>query len=306
MRARHLTWVLAATLLSFALGAGARAEEPKRVSIGLYTPSAPFDGPEARLGFVTALAEHIQAKTGRQVVGRVFARAADLTAAVKKGEVQFVVIDAPNAAALALPYAVLGAAVRGNTTVATWELVAGDAVKGIRDLRGKTVVVPTVSGRESAFLLNAMLEGELQSGYFAKIISAPDALSATAALGLGRADAAVVPGGLALPAGTHRVLTLREVPWPMFAAAPGVDDATRKAFAGALASFRASGTFVRFDAPGGADYPALARAFSVGARRGPMAVPPPARLEVKGVLAGRSFVIDESDLSGLVEAPRRK
>ena len=296
---------LVALLLALGPGPGAHAQEGRKISIGLYAPSAPFDGPEARLSFVTSLAEHMQARTGRQVVGRVFARAADLTAAVKKGEVQFVILDAPNAAALSLPYEVLGAAVRGNGTASSWELVASEAIKSMRDLRGKTVVVPTVAGKETAFLLNAMLEGEIAPGYFAKITSAPDALSASAAVGVGRADAAVVPSGLALPGGTHRLLTLREVGWPMFAAAPGVEDATRKAFAAALPSFRSSGTFSRFDAPGSADYPSLARAFAPSSRRGPMAVPPPARLEVKGVLAGRSFSIDESDLSGLVEAPRQ-
>ncbi len=302
----RLLLLLAALALTTLSGSAARAQESKKLSIGLYAPSAPFEGPEARLGFVTQLAEHMQAKTGRQVVGRVFSRAGDLTAAVKKGEVQFVVIDAPNAAALGLPYEVLGSAVRGNATAAAWELVGGDAVRDVRDLRGKTVVVPTASGRETPFLLNAMLEGEVAPGFFAKVTSAPDALSAAAAVGVGRADAAVVPGGLTLPAGVHRVLTLREVTWPMFAVAPGVDDGTKRAFAGALGSFRSSGAFTRFETAGSADYASFARSFAAGQRRGPMAVPAPARLEVKGVLAGRSFAIDESDLSGLVEAPKRK
>jgi hypothetical protein len=280
--------------------------QERKLSIGLYAPSAPFDGPEARLGFVTELAEHMQAKTGRAVVGRVFSRAADLTTAVKKGEIQFVVFDAPNAASLGVSYDVLGQAVRGNSTASPWELIAREGVRDLRELRGKSVVVPTVSGRESAFVFNAMLEGEVAVGYFGRITSAPDALSAAAAVSINRADVALVPAGLTLPAGTRRVLTLREVVWPMFAAAPGVDDATKRAFATALASFRSVGTFSRFEPGGGAEYSAFARSFLPAIRRGPMAVPPPARLEVKGVLAGRSFAIDETDVSGLVEAPRGK
>ena len=73
--------VAVALALLGVLALGARADETPRYTIGLYAPSAPFDGPEARLGFVTELAEHMQARTGRVVVGRVFSRLSDVTAA---------------------------------------------------------------------------------------------------------------------------------------------------------------------------------------------------------------------------------
>jgi ABC-type amino acid transport substrate-binding protein len=303
-------------LVAFAtfVAPAARAEEPKHIGVGLYAPSAPFEGPEARLAFVTEVAEHLAAKTGRAVVGRVFARAADLVAAVKKGEIQVVVIDAPNAAtSMGGGYEVLGLAVRsggggsGGGTTAAWELIATNAIRDLRDLRGKTVTVPTVSGHETPFLLNALLEGEVAPGYFGKVTSAPDALSAAAAVSIGRADAAVVPGGLTLPAGTHRVALLRDVPWPALAIAPGVDDSIRRAFAAALPSFRSSGsTFARFEAYTGGSAVPFTFALASTPRRGPMAVPAAARLEVKGVLAGRTFAIEPTDLTPLVEAPGRK
>ena len=288
--------------------ARAFADEPRRLGIGLYAPSAPFEGPEARLAFVTGLAEHLQARIERPVVGRVFARAADLAAAVKKGEVQLVLVDAPNAPALGGGFAVLGVAVRnvgaGAAQVA-WELVATDAVRDLRDLRGKTVAVPAAAGHESAFLVNAMLENEVTASYFGKVTAAPDALSAAAAVSVGRADAAIVPGGLALPSGVHRVATLRDLPWPTLALAPGVDDATRRAIAAALPAFRSAGVFSRFEpAPPGMSPFSFALAPAV--RRGPMAVPAAARLEVKGVLSGRTFAIEPTELTPLVEAPRRK
>jgi ABC-type amino acid transport substrate-binding protein len=291
------------TLASVA-GLAARADEPKRLGVGIFAPSAPFDGPEARLDFVTELAEHLAARTGRPVVGRVFARASDLAAAIKKGEITFVVVDAPNAGALGFAPDVLGLAVRGNATSVAWELVAGDAVHDAHDLRGKSVSVPIASGRESAFLHATLFEGELAASYLARVAAAPDALSAIAAVSVGRADAATVPGGLALPAGVHRVLTLRDLPWPAFAAAPGVDDATRRAFLAALASFRSNGAFARFDTS--VPTTAFVVSFSTPSRRGPLAVPAGARLDVKGVLGTRHFVIDRVDLAPLVEAPGGK
>src|SRR6185503_19122163 len=84
--------------LVIALGGSASAEV-----IGVYAPSAPFDGPVARLEFVSKLASLV----GPGWSGRAFAKAGDLAAAIKRGEVKFAVLDAPYVAAIGVPYQIL-------------------------------------------------------------------------------------------------------------------------------------------------------------------------------------------------------
>jgi hypothetical protein len=176
-------------------------------------PSTPFDG-TARLDFANKLAAHLAGADG---VGRVYGKASDFAAALAKGDVQLAVVDAEFLATTGAPHTALAVAVRDGDTAAPWQLVARGAA-GILELRGKTVLVPITDGRHAAFVDNALLGGELAAGFW-KIEPSPDALSAVAAVGLGKADAAVVPSGVALPAGVTRVATLPSVSWPVLIAA---------------------------------------------------------------------------------------
>lgn len=276
--------------------------QEKKITVGLFAPAAPFGGPEERLAFVGRVADHLSARTGMKVTGRVYGRAGALTAAVKKGEVQFVIVDAPYAAGAGNPYQILATATRGGSGLVEWQLVVGADVASLADLRHKTVMVPSVGGRESAFVFNALFAGHVPSNWF-EVAAAPDAVSAVAAVSVNRAQAAIVPAGLSLPAGTRRMIALTEVGWPMFAAVDGVDAATVKEIGAAIGSFRGDGVFTGFAGPGAGEYAKLERSFSVASRRGPLAVPPPAQFDAKGLLGDRSFAIPNSDVSGLVAAP---
>jgi len=218
---------LAGALVALAMVAQpVAAQAQKRVTIGLYAPTAPFIGPSQRLEYVTRLAEHLAAAApGKRVVGRVFSRGSALTAAINRGDVQFAVIDAPYAAARGLPYRVLAAATRGGSTLGTWMLVAKSSVRGLADLKGKTVAIPRVGARTAAFVANVLLEGEVSTKYFAAIKRAADAYSAVTLVGLGRAAAALVPSGVRLGRGVRRLVTLRGVHWPMLVATRGVSSA---------------------------------------------------------------------------------
>ena len=86
----------------------------------------------------------------------------------------------------------IAAAVRGGESSHGWQLVARGADK-LDALKGKRVLVPGIGGRETELVLNVLLGGEVAKDFFAKIETAPDTVSALAALGLGKADAVVVP-----------------------------------------------------------------------------------------------------------------
>jgi hypothetical protein len=195
----------------------------------------------------------------------------------------------------------LGAAVRGDNAVSSWQVVSSGSVKSLSDLRGKNVALPSTGAKESAFLTNVLLDGEVDAAFFGKVSSAPDALSAVTMVSAGRADAAFVPGGIDLPGGVSRALTVSTVGWPMFVALPSADKSMVDRFGKAARSYSGSGTFTRFTSPESGQYRKLD--FGRPARRGPMAVPPPARLSVRDILVGRVFKIELSDVLQLAEAP---
>ena len=242
MTARTLTLVVALAALAL-VPAAAQAQV---VTVGVFAPSTPFDGTAARLDFANKLAAHLG---GAGAVGRVYGKGADFAAALAKGDIQLAVVEAEFLATAGAGHTPVAVAVRDGATAAAWQLVARAPIASIVDLRGKTVLAPVTDGRHQAFVDNALLGGELAAGFW-KVEASPDALSAVAAVGLGKADAAAVPSGVALPSGVVRIVGLPEVSWPVLIAAKDAPAAVVEAArarassfpgAGAIAGFRTSG-----------------------------------------------------------------
>jgi hypothetical protein len=274
------------------------------ITIGLYAPTAPFESTGDRVSFINALADHLEKEAGgAKVTGKVYSSASSFASAAKKGDIQFAVVDAPYAAAIGLPWKILGSAVRDGSSTAAWQVVGGDNVSKLADLKGRRVVVPATGAKESAFVTNVLLDGEVEGSYFTKIVEAADARAAVTMVSVGKADAAFVPAGVDLPSGVHSVKSLGEVGWPMFVALPAADEARTKAFGARVKSFSGSGAFGGFAGGDAGRYRGLAGSFGRGTKKGPMAVPPPARLTVRDILEGRAFSIPLSNVLDLVEAP---
>jgi len=273
---------------------GSSAAHADTVTVGLFAPTAPFPSTGARVELASKLADAIGKAIGGTASGKVFARAADFASAVKKGDVQIALVDAAYLANAGGGYTVLAAAVRGGETQHRWQLVARGAEK-IGDLKGKNVLVPAIGGRETDFVLNVLLAGEVGRDYFGKIETAPDTASALAALGLGKADAAVVPAGVELPSSVVTVLALPAVSGPVLVAY-GLTPAQRTAIAGAVGGFSGDGTVGGFR-PAGADaVAAVTRRFTVPVKRGPLAVPA-VRLLVGDLVEGRTFAIERTPVT---------
>ena len=298
-RERTLGVLRALGLLAVILvSSAARAEN---VTVGLFAPTSPFPSTSARVELATKLAEAIGKALGGTASGKVFARASDFASAVKKGDVQVALVDAPYLAGAGGGYTVIAAAVRGGATEHRWQLVARGGEK-LADLKGKRVLVPSIGGRESELVLNVLLGGEVAKDYFGKIEPAPDTASTLAALGLGKADAAVVPAGVELPANVVTVLALPAVQGPVLVAYGSVTPAQRSAIAGAVASFQGDATVAGFK-PAGADaIQQVARRFSVPVKRGPLAVPA-VRLLVGDLVDGRTFQIERTPVTSFAIAP---
>jgi len=277
--------------------ASARADT---VTVGIYAPSAPFPSTTARLELANKLGDAIGKALGGSANGKVFARAADFQSAVKKGDVQVALVDASYLANAGGGYSVLAAAVRGGDTQHRWQLVARNDEK-FADLKGKRVLVPASGGRETEFVLNVLLGGEVARDYFGKIEAAPDTASTLAALGLGKADAAVVPAGVELPGNVVTVLALPPVSGPVLVAY-GLTPAQRTAIAGALGSFEGDATVAGFRPAAGDVVAAVARRYTVPVKRGPLAVPS-VRLLVGDLVEGRTFSIERTPVTSFAVAP---
>ena len=289
--------VLAVILSVVVSGSEARAET---VTVGLFAPTAPFPSTAARVELATKLGEAISKALGGAANGKVFTRAGDFQGAVKKGDVQIALVDAAYLATAPGGYTVLAAAVRGGDTQHRWQLIAR-GVEKFSDLKGKRVLVPAIGARESDFVLNVLLAGEVARDYFGKIETAPDTASALAALGLGKADAAVVPAGVELPGSVVTVLALPPVSGPVLVAY-GLTPAQRTAIAGAIGSFQGDATVAGFK-PAAADAVAsVARRYTVAPKRGPMVVPA-VRLLVGDLVDGRTFAIERTPVTSFAVAP---
>jgi hypothetical protein len=277
------------SLLALALLLVAATARADNVTVGLFAPSAPFPSTSARVELATRLGEHFGKALGGTGTGRVYARAADFAAAVKKGEVTVALVDATYLASTS-NYTVLAASLRGGEVSQGWQVIAKGAKK-FADLRGKRVLVPANGGKESEFALNVLLGG-VEKDFF-KVEAAPDTVSAIAAVQLGKADAAIVPTGVELPSPTAQVLALPALATPMLVGYSGLTASQRTAIIAAAAGFKGDSTVAGFRGGDADAVKAIARRFTVPVKRGPLAVPS-VRLVVGDLVEGRKLSIERT------------
>jgi len=292
--------VAVAAVIAFGLGTTARADS---VTVGVYAPSAPFPSTAARVDFASKLGSQLGSALGGTGTGRVYARAGDFAAAVKRGDVTVALVDATYLARSS-GYTVIAGATRGGATTHAWQLVARGSQKlSIGDLRGKRLIVPSVGGRETEFAINVMLGGEVARDHFSRIVAAPDTASALAALGLGKVDAALVPAGVSLPGGTTVVLSSLPAIAGAVLVAYGSAAAQRAKLAAAATSFRGDATIDGFRGIDASAVRAIARRFTVAPKRGVLVVPS-VRLVVGDLVEGRTFAIERTPVTTFVVKPR--
>jgi hypothetical protein len=276
-------------LIAIACVLAAAPAHADNVTVGLFAPSAPFPSTSARVELATRLGDHIGKALGGTGTGRVYARAGDFAAAVKKGEVVIALVD-PAYLANTGNWTVLAASVRGGDIAQAWQIV-GKGMKKFTDLRGKRVLVPTNGGKEADFALNVLLGG-VEKDFF-KVEVAPDTVSAIAAVQLGKADAAIVPAGVDLPAGTSQVLALPSVATPMLVGYGGLTAQQRTAAIAAAANFKGDATVASFRAGDADAVKSIARRFDAPVKRGPLVVPS-VRLVVGDLVEGRKLSIERT------------
>jgi hypothetical protein len=221
--------VAIAALALVAAGAAVAVAQPqgkprpaaRQLRVVLYAPWAGPADSRARYDLVRQAAERVQAVTGRAAVGQVVTKHADLVAAIRRGDADFAIVDA--AVAVRAPdirRRILSSWSRGRH----WQLVGKPGGKG---LRGATLAVPAADAPSNAwFLEHVVFRGQLAPrSYFGKLIGVPATADAVAAVEVGQADLALVPGPP--PAGMTSVIDVGE--WPELALVAGSNrDADRR------------------------------------------------------------------------------
>jgi ABC-type amino acid transport substrate-binding protein len=272
------------------------------ITVGVFAPSAPFPSTAARV----ELANRLGGALGKALdggVGRVYARAPDFAAAVRKTEVAIALVD-PAYLAGTSGYTVIAVALHAGSADRGWQLVARTGTT-LAALAGKRVVVPSLGGRELDFVRYVLLGGELARGFFAKVEAAPDTASALAALALGKTDAAVVPASGELPAGTALVLALPALPNPVLVVYGALPAASRDAVLAAALAFQGDATIAGFGAADGDLVRGVARRFTAPVKQPPFSVLAARHVvdDLADLIRGRGFAIERSPAATFAIAP---
>lgn len=276
----------------------------QNVTVGLFAPSAPFQSTAARVELANKLGDHLGKALGGTGSGRNYAKAGDFSSAVKKGDITLAVVDSAYLAVTGGTYTVIAAAVRSGDTSHAWQLVARGGAANVRALEGKRILVPSIGGRETDFVTFALFEGGIPKTFFSKIEAAPDTASTLAALGLGKADAAIVPAGVDLPGGTTMVTMLPTLPGPVLVAYGTVTPQQRQSLATAALSFKGDSTVGAFRGVDGGVVRSIARRFGAPVRRGAH-VTVNARFVVGDLVEGRAMAIERTPAQSFALAPPR-
>ena len=283
--------VMAVVVVMVWLPSASRADG---LPVGMYAPSLPYPGTAARVQAVGKLAEHFGKAVGVTGVGRVYARASDFATAVKKADVAIALVDVAYLAHAGGNYTVVAAAVRGGEVSRPWQLV-GKSGTTLAQLQGKTLLVPAIGGHENDFVYAALFGGELPRDYFAKLDTAPDSVSAIAAVGFGKADAVVVPGGIELPPGMVALLSLTSATDAVLVVY-GTDAKLRAALVTAITTYQGDSIVGGLRTSDAEAVASLRRRFVIAARRGLMVVPA-AKLLVGELLRGVRAAPTRSDVT---------
>jgi ABC-type amino acid transport substrate-binding protein len=206
----HLRAASGLALASLFLTGALPAAAQEKLTIAIFAPNAPFESGDARYAFISRLAQQIATGVDMTVEPKAYARSQDLEAAVQKNEVDLAVLDGIYLAERGVPYPVIATATSGGDTYARWVLYSSES-GGIGELQGKRLVYVSTASRDSNFIDNGLLDGELPKHFGARQTT-PDLASAITTVVLKKAECVFAPEGQGR--GLHRVFEGPRVPNP--------------------------------------------------------------------------------------------
>ena len=274
-----------------ALG-GLASAQPAKITVGIYAPSVEFGTAQAKLAYAQGLASAIEQRTGIKTEAQSYAS----LAALRKDGVDFAIVEG-QCVAVNPGWRVLANAVIGGGTARAWALFSsgGDAMTA---LAGKKLAYVQTGCNDGGFIDNAMLESEVDPGFFAGRIAEKDLSGAVADVASYRTAQAVfapVDAGK----GLHQVFATGSVPNPAFVAiasrlpAPTVDQV-----AAAVIGYGAQGAIAGWTRGTREPFAALAGRLARVVKQPILATPEPVRIDARDVLIDPATLRDTA-LAGL-------
>jgi hypothetical protein len=250
---------------------------PQKITIGIYAPSVEFGTAQARLQYAQGLAKAIEQNTGIKTEAQSYASIAAL-----KKDVDLAIVDG-QCYATNLGWRLLATATIGGATTRAWALYSSEGAS-MQALKGKKLAFVATGCNDGGFVDNAMLESEVDPGFFGSRVGNPDLAAAVAAVASYKsAQAVFAPAGSAK--GLTKVFDTGAAPNPAFVELGGkLPQPVLDKVAAAVVGFGGGGAISGWTRPSREIYQALAGRLGKIAKQGLMATPEPVRIDAKDVL----------------------
>lgn len=274
MRTKLLLLVIALVGLSGV----ALAQPAQKITVGIYAPTVEFGTAQARLAYVQAIARAIEQNTGIKTEAQSYAN----VAALKSDGVDFAIIDGV-CYATNLGWKLLATASIGGGTTRPWALYAstGDTMQA---LKGKKLAFIATGCNDAGFVDHAMLESEVDPGFFGARSGKPDLTAAIADVASYKASQAVfAPAGSAK--GLTKVFDTGAVPNPAFVDVSGkLPAGVVEKVAASVLGYGGSGAIASWTRPSREIYTSLASRMGRSVKNGIFAAPEPVRIDARDAL----------------------
>jgi hypothetical protein len=250
---------------------------PTKITVGIYTPTVEFGTAQARLAYAQGLAKAIETNTGIKTEAQSYAS----MAALKKDNPDYAIVDGP-CYATNLGWQLLANANIGGSTSRPWALFssAGDSMGA---LKGKKLAYIQMGCNDNGFVDNAMLESEVDSGFFGGRSGERDLTAATASVTSYKTAQAVFAPVTAAK-GMTKVFDTGSVPNPAFVEVNSKMGAVTPKVAAAVIGYGGSGAINKWERPSRDIYTGFASRLSPVKKQGLFASPEPVRIDAKDVL----------------------
>jgi hypothetical protein len=266
-------------VVCFGLGDTASAQQaPPKITIGIYAPTVEFGTAQARLAYVQGLAKAIEQNTGIKAEAQSYAS----IAALKKDNVDYAIIDGP-CYATNLGWDLLANANIGGATTRQYALFSssGDTMQS---LKGKKLAYVAAGCNDTGFVDNAMLESEVDTGFFGARVGEKDLTGALASVtSYKTAQAVFAP--VASAKGLSKVFETGAVPNPAFVEVNNkLPAGTSTKITAAVVGYGGSGAITGWTKADKSIYQGFAGRLGPVKKAGIFASPEPVRIDAKDVL----------------------
>jgi hypothetical protein len=271
-------WMIAlAAACALAVPRAARADD-KKLTIGVFAPTVEFGTAQARLAYAQALARAVEQASGIKTEAQSYAS----LAALDKDKVDFAIVDAQCVATHGAWHVLATASVGGGPSRA-WGLFSLTG-EPMQTLRGKKLAFVQTGCDDADFVDNAMLESEVDVGFFAGRVGEKDLTGAVADVASYKsAQAVFAPVDAAK--GLKKLFDTASVPNPAFVAFDTkVSRAVVDKVAAAVLAYGGGGAITAWSKPTLDAYRALAARLPRTPKLPLLATPEPVHVDANNVL----------------------